>query len=58
MQEYSIITGAAGLLGEQHAVALAEAGFNIILTDIEKRRLNNVRNKIQKNLHSFRGHNA
>ena len=49
MQEYSIITGAAGLLGEQHAVALAEAGFNIILTDIEKRRLNNVRNKIQKN---------
>ena len=41
MQEFSIITGAAGLLGEQHAIALAEAGFNIILTDIDKKNLNN-----------------
>ena len=39
MQEFSIITGAAGLLGEQHAAALAEAGFNIILTDIDKKKL-------------------
>ena len=48
MQEFSIITGAAGLLGEQHAIALAEAGFNIILTDIDKKRLNIIQNKIQK----------
>ncbi len=48
MQEFSIITGAAGLLGEQHAIALAEAGFNLILTDLDKRKLNKVQNKIQK----------
>ena len=48
MQEFSIITGAAGLLGEQHASALAEAGFNLILTDIDKKKLKNVQNKIQK----------
>ncbi len=48
MQEFSIITGAAGLLGEQHAIALAEAEFNIILTDVEKKKLNKIQNKIQK----------
>ena len=48
VQEFSIITGAAGLLGEQHAAALAEAGFNIILTDIDKKKLSFVQSKIQK----------
>ena len=40
MREYSIITGASGLLGQQHALALAEAGFNLILTDIDYINLN------------------
>ena len=38
MTEVSIITGAAGLLGEQHALALASEGYNLLLTDIEKKK--------------------
>lgn len=30
----AIITGAAGLLGEQHAIALSDLGANVILTDL------------------------
>jgi NAD(P)-dependent dehydrogenase (short-subunit alcohol dehydrogenase family) len=48
VREYSIITGASGLLGQQHALALAEAGFNLILTDIDYINLNKVQKKIQK----------
>ena len=45
MTEVSIITGAAGLLGEQHALALASEGYNLLLTDIEKTFQNAVKNK-------------
>ena len=45
MREYSIITGASGLLGQQHAIALAEAGFNLILTDIDYLNLNKFQNR-------------
>ena len=33
----ALITGAAGLLGPQHAMALNEIGFNVILLDIDKK---------------------
>ena len=48
MKEYSIITGAAGLLGEQHAMALASAGFSVILTDVDKKKLLKLKNKLKK----------
>ena len=34
--QVAIITGSAGLLGEQHAIALADFGANIVLTDINQ----------------------
>ena len=37
--KYSLITGAAGLLGPEHASALAEIGFNLVLIDIKKKEL-------------------
>jgi|LauGreSBDMM110SN_4_FD.fasta_scaffold38501_2 NAD(P)-dependent dehydrogenase (short-subunit alcohol dehydrogenase family) len=48
MKEYSIITGAAGLLGEQHAIALANVGFSLILTDIDKKKLLTLKDKLKK----------
>ena len=36
MIKYSLITGSAGLLGRQHATALLELNYNIVITDIDK----------------------
>tara|TARA_B100000989_G_scaffold138130_1_gene102677 strand:+ start:823 stop:1617 length:795 start_codon:yes stop_codon:yes gene_type:complete len=36
MIKYSLITGSAGLLGRQHAMALLELNYNIVITDIDK----------------------
>ena len=47
MREFSIITGASGLLGQQHAMALAEAGFNLILVDIDSFNLKKFQKKIK-----------
>lgn len=35
----ALVTGAAGLLGQEHAAALAEIGAEVILTDIDETRL-------------------
>tara|TARA_A100001011_G_scaffold391329_1_gene476568 strand:- start:586 stop:1392 length:807 start_codon:yes stop_codon:yes gene_type:complete len=37
--KYSLVTGAAGLLGPEHSSALAEIGHNLILIDIKKKEL-------------------
>jgi short-subunit dehydrogenase len=37
--KYSLITGASGLLGEQHAIALLMLNSNVILTDINFTKL-------------------
>ena len=52
MKEYSIITGASGLLGQQHALALVEAGFNLRLIDIDYFNLKKIQKKIQKKFRS------
>ena len=46
---YSLITGASGLLGEQHAIALLEISSNIILTDIDYKKLIILKKKTRKN---------
>lgn len=48
MTKYSIITGSTGLLGEQHAFALAEKKFGLILIDLDEKKLKLQSNKIKK----------
>ena len=45
---YSIVTGAAGLLGPFHAEALAEENYNLILIDLDIKKLNLIKRKLQK----------
>ncbi|WP_244627886.1 SDR family oxidoreductase [Lentilitoribacter sp. Alg239-R112] len=45
----ALITGAAGLLGYEHAFALLECGSCVILTDISQQALNDVRDKLLSN---------
>ena len=35
----ALITGAAGLLGYEHSMALLESGSSIIITDVNKKKL-------------------
>ena len=44
--KFALITGAAGLLGFQHALALIEVGSSLILTDIDEKKLLDVQNKL------------
>ena len=46
----ALITGGAGLLGPQHALALNELGFNIILIDIDKKNLLLTHDKLKKTI--------
>jgi len=45
--KYALITGAAGLLGFEHAYALLELGAAIILTDINNEKLISTKNKLE-----------
>ena len=44
----ALITGAAGLLGLEHAVALLESNCNLVLTDIDSKKLVEVQNQLKK----------
>lgn len=44
--KYSLITGASGFLGYQHALALAEINSNLILTDIDFKKLKKIKKKL------------
>ncbi len=46
MKKFSLITGAAGLLGAQHADALASIGQNLILLDINFDRLSELKDEL------------
>jgi NAD(P)-dependent dehydrogenase (short-subunit alcohol dehydrogenase family) len=46
--KYSLITGASGLLGEQHAIALLMINSNIILTDVNFNKLILLKKKLVK----------
>ena len=43
-----LITGAAGLLGKEHALAILEAGGKVILTDISTKELNKTKKDLQR----------
>ena len=47
-KEYGLITGASGLLGMEHALALLEIGINPILTDINIKKLRNQTSILKK----------
>ena len=44
----ALITGAAGLLGIEHATALLECNCNLVLTDIDSKKLNEVQTHLKK----------
>ena len=44
----AVITGAAGLLGKEHCLALMEVNCNVIAVDIDLERLENFKNSISK----------
>ncbi len=48
MKHFSLVTGAAGLLGEYHSQALINLGHNILMTDIDKELLKTKVKNIKK----------
>ena len=50
MKHFSLVTGAAGLLGEYHSQALINLGHNILMTDIDKELLKTKVKNIKKKI--------
>ena len=46
--KFALITGGGGLLGQEHASALLEVNANIILTDINKEKIDLIKKKLIK----------
>ena len=46
--KYTLITGACGLLGEQHSIALGEINSNLILVDIDSKKGIKLEKKLKK----------
>ena len=44
----ALITGASGLLGIEHSLALLECGANLVITDIDLERLKNLKENLDK----------
>ena len=51
---YAFITGAAGLLGPIHAEALAEKNVNLILVDINKKKLDKIQANLKKKFRNIK----
>jgi NAD(P)-dependent dehydrogenase (short-subunit alcohol dehydrogenase family) len=47
--KWALITGAAGLLGKEHASALAECGANLVLIDINDKQLEQTKSELKGN---------
>ena len=47
---FGLITGAGGLIGIAHAEALLENNINIVITDVDKKKLNLVFTKLKKKI--------
>ena len=45
---YAIVTGAAGLLGPSHVEALVSIGYNVVLIDLDYKKLANLQKRIKK----------
>jgi NAD(P)-dependent dehydrogenase (short-subunit alcohol dehydrogenase family) len=45
--KFALITGAAGLLGKEHAIALLENNANVVLLDINSEKLNDIETYLQ-----------
>ena len=46
--KWALITGGAGLLGKEHAIALLEVGANVVLWDINEENLVKVTNELRR----------
>ena len=44
----AVVTGGAGLLGQQHTLAILENGGSAIIIDIDKMRMTKLRNEFLK----------
>ena len=53
----ALITGAAGLLGYEHAMALLESRSSIIITDIDKKKLDELNIKLKQSKPNAKIHN-
>jgi NAD(P)-dependent dehydrogenase (short-subunit alcohol dehydrogenase family) len=47
-KKFALITGAAGLLGREHSIAILEENFNVILTDINLNLLKSLKKSLIK----------
>lgn len=48
MNKFALVTGATGLLGRPHLEALAEIGYNLVLVDLNKKKLEVLKTNLKK----------